>query len=806
MHYPNVLEAIGKTPLVAVRRLATWPGVRILAKLEMTNPGGSIKDRVALAMVEAAEASGELTPGKTVIEATSGNTGIGLAMVCAVKGYRLRLLMSESASVERRRILQAYGAEIRLTPGHMGTDGAIEEAYRLAREEPDKYVLMDQYNNPASIQAHYMGTGLEMWEQTGGELTHVVCTLGTSGTAMGITKRMREMNPAVRVVAVEPYAGHKIQGLKNMQESYPPGIYDKKALDRIAHVEDEAAFEMCRRLAREEGIFVGMSSGAAMAAAVDLAEKLAEEYRATGREALIVALLPDGGDRYLSTSLFAQDCGSGPCVRDEASGEPVRIDVSARPAGFFTMGPPLDDLAEPDAWRRIVLLDVLARFLRPEGAPDGGPGGGLGGGLGRDGGPAGAKVLVGLADMDDRAMEAARAAGAARAAFSERALAEIAATARRLGVSGAVEFRAASGAKDRALAVCRKLLAKGHAYEKLRSVYFDVLRFERYGGVSHMDMDKLSLGATVDLADYVKDNPKDFTLLKRASLADLKAGECLATEWGNVRPSWFLQLAATALEGLSGGVTLFMGSEAHRFPHMENFRALWALAGGVEPRAWLLCRALATGDDAPAFADLLRADEPVGPLRMWLLSTAYRKPLTLSARNLDMWRRNWLRVQNLAALLGEQGEPGETGKTGATAGKARAALSPDIEQALVNVKSGLKSALENDLSLHRFWPVLFTFCRDVQQRRGAGALSAFEAAACLTRLRAVDRVLGVLDASRLPVALSAAPAGVAELAAQRRAARAARDFARADALRDEIAAAGFRIEDTPTGERLYPLA
>lgn len=270
----SVLDLIGNTPLVEIKRLNPNPRVKIYAKIESVNPGGSIKDRVALAMIKRAEEMGEISKDKIIIEATSGNTGIGLAMVCAVKGYKLMLLMPESASEERKRIMRAYGAEIYLTPGHLSTDGAIEEAYRLAREEKDKYVLMDQFNNPASIDAHYNGTGLEIWEQTNGKVTHVVAALGTSGTAMGISKRLKELNSEVQIIAIEPYVGHSIQGLKNMQASYPPGIFDRHKVDKIINIDDDTAFEYTRKLAREEGIFAGMSSGAALAGAVEVAKKI----------------------------------------------------------------------------------------------------------------------------------------------------------------------------------------------------------------------------------------------------------------------------------------------------------------------------------------------------------------------------------------------------------------------------------------------------------------------------------------------------------------------------------------------------
>lgn len=223
----SILDAIGNTPLIEIKKLNPNPSVRVLAKLEYFNPGGSVKDRAALYMINSAEKSGELTPGKTVIEATSGNTGIGLALVCTVKGYRLLLTMSEAVSIERRKILKARGAEIFLTPGHLGTDGAIEEVYRLARENPDTYFMADQFNNEANWRAHYHGTAEEVWKQTRGKITMLVASMGTSGTLMGMQRRLKEHNPDIKIVGVEPYLGHKIQGLKNMKEAYRPEIFQK---------------------------------------------------------------------------------------------------------------------------------------------------------------------------------------------------------------------------------------------------------------------------------------------------------------------------------------------------------------------------------------------------------------------------------------------------------------------------------------------------------------------------------------------------------------------------------------------------
>ncbi len=224
-------------------------------------------------MIEAGEVSGELTRDKIVLEATSGNTGIGLAMVCAAKGYRCVLVMPESASIERRKIMQAYGAEILLTPANRSTDGAIEKSYGMAREFPERYFLTDQFNNEANWGAHYNHTAPEIWSQTEGRVTHVVATLGTSGTIMGLCAWFHEHQSHVKVIAVEPHLGHKIQGLKNMKESYKPGIFDKSVPDEIVRVEDEDAFNMARQLASKEGLLVGMCSGGAMAAALEYAKR-----------------------------------------------------------------------------------------------------------------------------------------------------------------------------------------------------------------------------------------------------------------------------------------------------------------------------------------------------------------------------------------------------------------------------------------------------------------------------------------------------------------------------------------------------
>lgn len=302
----TILDTIGNTPLVEILHMNPNPGVKIFAKLEGNNPGGSVKDRIALSMIEGAEARGELKKGMIILEATSGNTGIGISLVAACKGYRNILTMSEGVSVERRRVLSALGAEIILTPANHGTDGAIMEARRMHEEDPEAYYMPDQFNNPDNIRAHYTGTGPEIWEQTEGRIDIFVAGMGTTGTLMGVSRFLKSQDPNISVIGVEPVMGHKIQGLKNMSEAIVPGIYVPKELDRKVVVEDDDAYEASKELASREGIFAGMSSGAALKAALDLAGEL--------ESGTIVTLLPDRGDRYVTTVLYCNErCKTAQC-------------------------------------------------------------------------------------------------------------------------------------------------------------------------------------------------------------------------------------------------------------------------------------------------------------------------------------------------------------------------------------------------------------------------------------------------------------------------------------------------------------
>ncbi len=299
----GILQCIGNTPLASIE-LNPNPRVRLFAKLEGNNPGGSIKDRIALSMIETAEREKKLTRDKIILEATSGNTGIGLAMVASAKKYRVKLTMPACVSIERRRILEAFGAELILSPPEEGTDGAIKLAHRILAEDPDRYFMPNQFDNEANVLAHYETTGREIIEQTNGSVTHFVAGMGTTGTLMGVSKRLKEYDKNIKIIGVEPVAHHRIQGLKNMSESIRPKIFDESRLDERYLVNDDEAFDTTRMLAIKEGIFAGMSSGAAMHIALRISSEI--------KDGVIVVILPDRGDRYLSTSLFTSVCAKCP--------------------------------------------------------------------------------------------------------------------------------------------------------------------------------------------------------------------------------------------------------------------------------------------------------------------------------------------------------------------------------------------------------------------------------------------------------------------------------------------------------------
>ena len=752
----SILDSIGNTPMVEIRTLNPNPRVKILAKLEYFNPGGSTKDRPALRMIENGEVSGELTREKTVVEATSGNTGIGLALVCSVKGYRLLLAMSESVSEERRKILKARGAEILLTPGHLGTDGAIEEVYRLVRENPQGYFMTDQFNNDANWQAHHDGTAPEIWRQADGHVDKVIVTLGTSGTAMGISRRMKGYDPGIEIIGVEPYLGHKIQGLKNMKEAYRPEIFDKNRLDRKINIEDEVAFDMARRLALEEGLFVGMSSGAAMAVAVEEAGNMTE--------GTLVVILPDGGERYLSTPPFT--------IRDKV--ELKLFNTMTREKELFeplvpgkvtmySCGLTAHARIHLAECRRFVFSDLLRRYLDYRGYD--------------------VTHIMNITDLDDKTIDGSEKAGMELSDFTRRHIHEFKDDLKRLGIKPAEKYPRASDHTGDMVSISEKLVRKGVAYEKLRSIYFDISRFKEYGRLSGVDIDKIRLGATVDLDEYEKDNPRDFTLLKRSKLSELKRGIYVKTDWGNVRPSWHLQCATMSMKYLGDSYDIHTASRELTFPHHENEIAIaGALTGKPLARFWIHCdRVLVDGKKMDEKGEGLTIQHLMDmgfsgrEIRYWLISSHYRRPVQFARTKLVNAGNSLQRMDSCIARLHEL---------------PNGAFYPDLDQLLYDIRHGFMDAMDDDLNISAALASIFRMIKRINRLIAEKALNPSDAGKIIDVFKKIDTVLNLFEFETQTL-----DADTRRLIEKRDQARQERNWDLADKIREELVLRGVVVRD-----------
>ena len=771
---PGVLSLIGNTPLVPIVRLNPNPNVEIFAKIEKSSPGGSVKDRIGLWMIEEGERKGELVRGKTILEPTSGNTGIGLAMVAATKGYPILLAMSEGVSVERRKILAAMGAEFLLTPADRGTDGAIERAYELAAEEPDKFFMPDQFNNPANVLAHYQTTAPEIWEQTQGRITHFVCTMGTTGTLMGCSKRFRELNPRIRTIGVEPYLGHRIQGLKNLKEAYVPGIYDSAGHDEKVNIEDDAAYEMARQLARKEGLLVGMSSGAAMYVAHELARQI--------DSGVIVVVLPDGGDRYLSTPLFQVAEPEAVSVKLNFFNtltrryEPFEPVSKGKEVTMYSCGPTVHRRPHLGILRRMFVDDFIRRTLEFAGYE--------------------VRHVVSITDLDDNTIQEAEATGEPVAELCARHEAEFHDDLKALGVKPATEYTRSTESIDDMIAFTRRLVEKGYAYEKLNSVYFNIGRVASYGEMSGKDLGKIRIGATVDLERYEKDDPRDFTLLRRSKLNEMRKGLGVKTEWGNVRPSWHVQCSAMARARLGDRFDIHTGSVDLIFPHHENELAqARALCGEPQARYWLHSELVLAGGKKMTYSEetcvtlpqLFEQGYTPREVRFFLLQTHYRQPVHLTNERLEVARVALQRLDEFVSNLGNV--PAEGART----------VEVEVEAWIGEMKEQFHQALFNDMNISAALAALFSLVRKVNYVMHQGRLHRDDAEAVRNALCDVEEVLGILPPLEEPEEL---PAEIHELMQQRNEAREQKNFELADRIRDDLVARGFVVDDLPGGTRV----
>ena len=759
--YHSILSVIGETPVVEIRKLNPNNRVSIFAKLESFNPGGSVKDRIARYMIEGAEARGELTRDKIILEATSGNTGIGLALVAAAKGYKLFLAMPESASKERKKILKAMGAQLFFTPANLGTDGAIEVVYNMLRENPEKYFVPDQHNNEDNVMAHYYGTAEEIWRQTEGKVTMVVASLGTSGTAMGISKRLKEYNENIKIIGVEPYLRHKIQGLKNMKESYQPGIFERDRLDEKVNILDDDAFEMARRLTREEGILAGMSSGAAMHVACEKAKEM--------KSGVIVVIFPDGGERYLSTELFA-DKEETPLqlfntlTRTKESFKPLDSERIL----MHSCGPTVHDVPHIGTYRRFVVSDMIARYLEFNGYK--------------------VKHVSNIIDLSDRSIVGAAQANISVKEFTNRHAGQFITDLRKLNIRHENAYPRASENIDAMIELAGKLVEKGYAYEKLRSVYFDISKLDDYGLLSNIDLNEVKHTKTVNQDNYEKDNPVDFALLKRSTLAELKKGIYFKTRWGNIRPGWHLECAAISLKYLADTFDIYASGSDIIFPHCENVMAIGKAATGKQlANYWLnvelvmlngkkMSRSL---NNSFTLEDLEKRGYSGREIRYFLLSSHYRKPLNFSFGALDTARNTTKRLNGFIQRL-IQFTPGPG--------------TPDIGQFIYNVNQDFTAAMDDDFNISGALAAVFEFVKKVNVPLTERRLNKREWNKIIKTMKKIDSVLGVMDFQEAEISEEAL-----DLLKKRAEVRAAGNWSESDRIREKLSDMGIIVLDTPNG-------
>jgi cysteinyl-tRNA synthetase len=772
----NILDTIGNTPLVHICRINPGNKVTILAKMESFNPGGSIKDRIALSMIERAEERGELTKDRIILEASSGNTGIGLAMVSAVKGYRCLIAMSEAASRERRQIMRAYGAEILLTPARFGTDGAIEAVYKLALENPDRYFCTDQYNNPDNTLAHYHGTATEIWEQTGGKVNVIVTAMGTTGTLMGITQRFRELNPKVRIVGVEPYFGHGIQGLKNMKESYRPGIFDKHLPDDIVNVHDDEAFDLTKRLALEEGLFVGMSSGAAMAAALAIAAKL--------EKGLVVVIFPDGGDRYLSTDIFsvpqveqADQTKALQLINTLTRRKEIFEPLNPGKAGIYSCGPTVHEFAHMGLCRRLVVADLLRRILEYQGYE--------------------VTHVMNITDLDDKTIHAAQSQGVSLKELTDLYTKAFMEDISSLNIRPAACYPRASVHIEAMIQLTERLVDAGYAYVKHGSVYFDISKLPSYGRLSRVSLSEIDIGRTVDLDDYEKDSPVDFTLFKRVTLDELKRGLGFKTKWGQVRPGWHIECAAMSMQYLGEFFDIHTSGCDLIFPHHENEIAIaMALTNQPLARTWVHSELILvdgkkmsrSAGNVVTLRDLIKRGFTGRQVRFFLLRTHYRKPINFSYDYLEESARALKRfdyfVSEVQAFTMDKVSAGDP--------------NPDTKKALEAMKNSFNLAVNDDLNTSKAVGTIFRLIRHVNRLIAAQKFSGLDAQNVMDTLQDVDKVLGCLDIS---IPRPELIKKIQDLVSQREEARNSKNWDIADTIRRQLLDLGVEVMDTENGVR-----
>jgi cysteinyl-tRNA synthetase len=593
--------------------------------------------------------------------------------------------------------------------------------------------------------------------------------MGTTGTLLGLARRFKEINPQVQVVGVEPYMGHKIQGLKNMKEAYRPGIFDRKRLDEKVNIKDEDAYETSRLVAREEGLFVGMSSGAAAYVALQLAKELSR--------GVIVAMLPDGGERYLSTTLFRTSVSVA-----HQENKPELYDTLTRAQRLFqplvpgkvsmySCGPTVSAAPTLGLLRRVIVADLLRRYLEYCGFE--------------------VKHVMNVTDLDDNTIQESLKRGVSLQELTDTYVGEFMECLDQLAVKRAWKYPRTSEHIDDMAAFTRQLISKGFAYERLRSVYFDIGKFPGYGALSGLDLSKIKVGATVDLDEYDKDDPRDFTLFKRATLAEMARDIFYETDWGNVRPSWHVQCAAMSTRYLGEEFDIHTSGTDILFPHNENEIAQCAALNGKGPaRYWVHSELVMAGGkkmsrsvgNAVTLKDVLSLGYTAREVRYLLISTHYRQPVTYSEDKLQAARASLRRIDAFVGKLRRCSEGRES----------------DLMRGLVEeMLASFKAAMEVDLNVPMALGAVFILIRTANPHFTKGEISRSDASLILNALEKIHSVLAIFDFNA--AGMDTEDPEIEAMVSLRDEARERKDYEEADRMREDLRRRNIAIEDKPYG-------
>ncbi len=754
----NILKHIGNTPIVKINHLNSNKNVNIYAKLEGVNPGGSIKDRIALKMIEEAEALGKLTKEKTIIEPTSGNTGIGLCLVAAVKGYNIEIVMSEAVSIERRKMMEAFGAHILLSSAEEGTDGAIRMAHEMVRRSPDKYFMPNQFENENNWKAHYDGTAKEIVEQLP-DIDYFVAGLGTSGTLMGCSRRLKEHNRKIKIIAAEPVAGHKIQGLKSLKEAVVPAIYDDKWIDEKIIVETSDAYNLSRELMSKEGLFVGMSCGAALYAALKVASRI--------KKGNILVIFPDRGEKYLSTALFMKNRMGLKLFNTLSRQKEDFVPIVKGHVSMYSCGPTVYDYAHIGNFRSFIFSDLLKRYLRYKGYK--------------------VTQVMNITDVDDKTIQGSQKEGKSLKAFTDFYTKEFFEDFSTLNIEKPDIVPRATNTIADMVTLVKRLMEKGLAYKsKDGSIYFDISKFKGYGKLAHVKIKELKPGARVKQDEYDKASASDFALWKAY---DKKDGDVYwETELGKGRPGWHIECSVMSTKNLGENFDIHTGGVDLIFPHHENEIAQSEGATGKPfVNYWLHCEHLVVEGKKMSkslgnfytLRDILKKGYGARAIRYELISTHYKQQLNFTFKGLESSENAVERLQEFADKLRFIDNEKENKGVSLLIGEA---------------KEAFEQSMDDNLNISEALAAIFEFVKKVNKlndrigRKNAEDIVGF--------LKKINSVIGVIEFEKQELSED-----IQKKIDEREEARKRKDFGKADEIRDELKKKGIELRDTPEGAR-----